>query len=57
MVQTDDPLLKGPVPPPEGTRLNTREQRSASDPTVLVGDHQRVVPEQHHREQEAAGQT
>jgi arylsulfatase A-like enzyme len=57
MAETDDPLLKGPVPAPEGTRLNTREQRSASDPTVLVGDHQRVVPQQHHREQEAAGQT
>jgi len=57
MADTDDPLLQGPVPAPDGIWLNTREQRSASDPTELVGDEPRVLPQQHHREQEAAGQT
>ena len=31
MADTGDPLLDGPVEPPEGVLLNTREQRSAED--------------------------
>jgi N-sulfoglucosamine sulfohydrolase len=34
MVDTRDPLLDGPVPPPAGARLNTPDQRSACDPMV-----------------------
>jgi N-sulfoglucosamine sulfohydrolase len=34
MVRTDDPLLNGPVPPADGTVLNTVDQASASDPTT-----------------------
>jgi N-sulfoglucosamine sulfohydrolase len=33
MVETDDPLLRGPVPPPPGARVNTPDQRSATEPT------------------------
>ena len=29
MVQTDDPLLDGPVPPPPGARINAQDQLSA----------------------------
>jgi N-sulfoglucosamine sulfohydrolase len=34
MVRTDDPLLNGPVPPADGTVLNTVDQVSAADPTT-----------------------
>jgi N-sulfoglucosamine sulfohydrolase len=34
MVRTGDPLLDGPVPPAEGTFLNTVDQVSAADPTT-----------------------
>jgi len=34
MVRTDDPLLDGPVPQPDGTVVNTVDQGSASDPTT-----------------------
>jgi N-sulfoglucosamine sulfohydrolase len=36
MEATDDPLLRGPVPPPPGARINTPEQTSASEPTVVA---------------------
>ena len=36
MVQTNDPLLHGPVSAPPGAELNTPEQRSAGDPTKIV---------------------
>jgi arylsulfatase A-like enzyme len=34
MVRTGDPLIHGPVPPGEGTFVNTADQVSASDPTT-----------------------
>ena len=34
MVRTEDPLIDGPVPPAEGTVVNTVDQVSASDPTT-----------------------
>jgi hypothetical protein len=34
MVRTGDPLIDGPVPPAEGTVVNTVDQVSASDPTT-----------------------
>ncbi len=34
MLQTGDPLIEGPVPPAEGTVVNTVDQVSASDPTT-----------------------
>jgi N-sulfoglucosamine sulfohydrolase len=34
MRETDDPLLRGPVPAPPGSVLNRREDHSAQDPTV-----------------------
>jgi N-sulfoglucosamine sulfohydrolase len=37
MRSTDDPLLDGDVPAPRGARLSTREQRSAEEPTIVVG--------------------
>ena len=36
MVETDDPLLDGPVPAPEGAELNGRDQLSPNDPTTPV---------------------
>jgi L-aspartate oxidase len=44
MVETDDPLLDGPVQPPPGARFNTRDQHSASDPLV-TRDGQLVAPQ------------
>ena len=34
MRETGDPLLAGPVAPPEGVELNDPDQGSASDPTT-----------------------
>jgi hypothetical protein len=39
MVRTGDPLIDGPVPPAEGTVVNTVDQVSASDPTTPPSDH------------------
>jgi N-sulfoglucosamine sulfohydrolase len=36
MRETGDPLLAGPVAPPPGAEINTPDQRSPSEPTVLV---------------------
>jgi N-sulfoglucosamine sulfohydrolase len=36
MVETDDPLLQGPVAPPPGARINRQDQRSAEDPTMVA---------------------
>ncbi|HUO74112.1 MAG TPA: Stf0 family sulfotransferase [Solirubrobacteraceae bacterium] len=36
MVETSDPLLKGPIAPPVGARINSQSQRSAEDPTQLI---------------------
>ena len=33
---TDDPLLRGPIAPPVGARINAQSQRSAEEPTRLV---------------------
>jgi N-sulfoglucosamine sulfohydrolase len=38
MVQTGDPLLEGPVPPPPGARINAQDQLSASEPTQTALD-------------------
>jgi N-sulfoglucosamine sulfohydrolase len=32
MIDTNDPLLEGPVPLPPGAWVNSQDQRSASDP-------------------------
>jgi N-sulfoglucosamine sulfohydrolase len=37
MRESDDPLLDGPVPAPEGARLNRQDQVSAEEPTYTVG--------------------
>jgi arylsulfatase A-like enzyme len=37
MVETDDPLLHGPVPAPPGSLINTQDQLSACDEPILVG--------------------
>jgi len=37
MIETDDPLLQGPVPAPIGAALNDPDQLSADDPTHVVG--------------------
>ena len=34
--QTDDPLLRGPIAPPVGARINSQSQRSADEPTQLI---------------------
>jgi N-sulfoglucosamine sulfohydrolase len=36
MVETDDPLLNGPVPAPAGARINRQDQRSAEEPTMVA---------------------
>ncbi len=36
MIETDDPLLQGPVPAPADARLNDPNQLSAGDPTHVV---------------------
>jgi arylsulfatase A-like enzyme len=36
MEQTDDPLLRGPVEPPEGAMINEQTQLSPSDPVTVV---------------------
>ncbi len=36
MINTDDPLLHGPVPAPTGAELNDPDQHSPSDPTHIV---------------------
>ena len=36
MEETDDPLLRGPVPAPVGAEINTRNQLSPNDPPVTV---------------------
>jgi arylsulfatase A-like enzyme len=36
MEETDDPLLRGPVPAPVGAEINTRDQLSPNDPPVTV---------------------
>jgi arylsulfatase A-like enzyme len=36
MVRTNDPLLKGPVAPPVGARINAQSQHSAEEPTQLI---------------------
>jgi N-sulfoglucosamine sulfohydrolase len=42
MVRTDDPLLKGPVPPAPGTVSNTVDQVSSNDPTTPPTTHSRT---------------
>jgi N-sulfoglucosamine sulfohydrolase len=37
MRDSEDPLLDGPVPAPEGARLNRQDQVSAEEPTYTVG--------------------
>jgi arylsulfatase A-like enzyme len=44
MVETDDPLLGGPVAPPVGSRINSQSQRSAEEPTQLITDTDAPVP-------------
>jgi hypothetical protein len=36
MHETGDPLLHGPVQPPPGAEINTPDQRSPSEPTIVV---------------------
>jgi hypothetical protein len=38
MVNTDDPLLHGPIAPPVGARINSQSQRSAEEPTQIIED-------------------
>jgi N-sulfoglucosamine sulfohydrolase len=38
MRETNDPLLEGPVPAPPGARINTRDQRSAEEDPITVGE-------------------
>jgi hypothetical protein len=37
MIETDDPLLDGPVSAPHGAHINAQTQVSASEPTFEVG--------------------
>jgi hypothetical protein len=36
MRETDDPLLKGPVPAPSGTQINDPDGLSPKDPRITV---------------------
>jgi arylsulfatase A-like enzyme len=44
MVQTDDPLLRGPVAPPVGSQINAQTQRSAEEPTQLITEADSAIP-------------
>ena len=44
MEDTDDPLLRGPIAPPVGARINAQSQRSADDPTHLIAEAQAPAP-------------
>jgi N-sulfoglucosamine sulfohydrolase len=44
MRETSDPLLHGPVEPPPGVELNLPDQRSPSEPTVVVGGPSDAAP-------------
>lgn len=37
MEESSDPLLAGRVPAPPGARINAQDQRSAEDPTTVIG--------------------
>jgi arylsulfatase A-like enzyme len=39
MTESDDPLLRGPVPRPAGSRVNREDARSAEEPTVGGTEH------------------
>lgn len=36
MIETDDPLLEGPVSPPPGAEYNEQDQMSAREPTRVA---------------------
>jgi arylsulfatase A-like enzyme len=55
MVRTNDPLLLGPVPPGEGTFVNTVEQVSASDPTTPPSTHSSTHSRRTRNNPETAG--
>ena len=38
MVETEDPLLDGPVPAPPGALINAQDQISAEEPTFVAGE-------------------
>ncbi|HEU4600188.1 MAG TPA: hypothetical protein VFS26_10585, partial [Solirubrobacterales bacterium] len=44
MRETDDPLLTGPVAPPEGAIVNEQWQLSPDDPVRIVTGDSRVAP-------------
>jgi N-sulfoglucosamine sulfohydrolase len=44
MVQTDDPILRGPVPPPPDARINSQSQQSADEPTHLGAEVDASLP-------------
>jgi hypothetical protein len=44
MIDTEDPLLRGPVVPPVGARINSRSQRSAEEPTHLITEAEAPIP-------------
>ncbi|HEY4829419.1 MAG TPA: hypothetical protein VIH85_21830, partial [Solirubrobacteraceae bacterium] len=44
MLTTDDPLLRGPIAPPVGARINSQSQRSAEDPTFVIDEADAPAP-------------
>lgn len=48
MVQSDDPLLHGPIAPPVGARINSQTQRSADEPTQLIEQTDATTPTDGH---------
>ena len=44
MVDTDDPLLRGPVVPPVGARINSQSQRSAEERTHVISEAGAPIP-------------
>ena len=37
MIETDDPLLQGPVLPPPDAQINLQDQQSADEPSLAAG--------------------
>ena len=44
MVERDDPLLRGPVPPPPGAEVNDQDQISPTEPTRRAAADPTAVP-------------
>jgi hypothetical protein len=45
MMDTDNPLLRGPVAPPVAAQINVQSQRSAAEPTQRIEEADAATPQ------------